>query len=446
MGKNVELFKSYTRHSQIPIDATSLFGTYADALDYAKNNGAAYPGQIISIDNKLTNSVAIYKVDYDSDNKHLTLTEINGISSGSGGFDIKGAVDYYEELPPIADSEDPLIAKQPKNGDLWFVRNPTPGGFYMWYDGAFNAISLNDVVYASETSDGIITRKTYKSLINKNGYPSVYFNSSKTGSSINPENNSWIRLQTDGVEDVTGLNSISIPTTNKVIRMIKGELDTDPKLYILPNNQEKTNKSGTNIQPSFKVVYYPNIAGEIRQIDIYKDGELLEEKYVGAEIHHDLDEKNNIYYWFIYNAQAMLSPNTHGSKFEFAVNIRYSGNSNMDDGDINASIVYSFCDPIYVYLNEIETPTLNSDNIISISISKEDNIHIVGFEIPENYEIISIEYDRQPSIDFSSLFVETTPHKANMLKYMFDVDTANEGISFTNDCTFTIHIREKESE
>ena len=434
MSKNVELFKSFNRHNQIPIDATSLFHTYSDAVNYAKDNAAAYPGQIIAIDNKLTSKVSIYKVIYSEISHELALQEIDG---DEGKFRIIGAVDNYSDLPPKADSEDPLLRKQPNDGDLWFVRNPEPGGFYLYFEETFNPVSLNNLIYASETSDGIITKNTYRSLLNKNGAPSLYYNPSNTGSSVKPMYNEWVEVLTDGEEPTTGINKLTIPTSNKVLRWIKGETLVDPKLSIEPvEPASNIIKSGTSgIQPVFRVKYYPNLGGNITRIDIYQDGKLIEKKFVPELIYTEYDDDKNRYKYFDYHVQKILENTEHGSTYKFEVIITYAGTAEVQSGDITASITYEFQDSISIILNDQVTEILNSNDEFKIQIKAEDNIYSVGFILPNTYEVVNVMYSAQPHCDFTPIFEPVEGADENMQKYLFKI---TEPETFFNDNYFFI--------
>ena len=440
MSKQVELFKPFHRHNQIPVDSTSLYHTYAEALAYAQDNAAAYPGQIIAIDNKLTSKVSIYKIIYSEISHQYALQEIDG---DEGKFRIIGAVNTYEELPPKADSEDPLIRKQPNNGDLRFVRLPHPGGFYLYFEDNFNPISLNNLIYASETSDGIITKNTYRSLLNKNGAPSLYYNPSNTGSSVKPMYNEWVEVLTDGIEPTTGINKLTIPTSNKVLRRIKGETLIDPKLSLIPiSPEDNIIRSGTTgIQPTFRIKYFPNLGGNISRIDIYMDGELLEKKYVPELFYTDYDADKNMFKYFDYHVQRILENTEHGSTYKFEVHIAYSGTAEVQAGEVIAELIYEFQDPISIILNDTVTEILNSDDEFKIRINPEDNIHSVGFILPDTYEVKQIIYSAQPHCDFTPIFEPIDGADEGYQKYMFEI--TEPGIFFNDDYFFIIKIQKK---
>ena len=40
---------SFQRLGQFPLDSTAIHNTLAEAMDYAKNNPTAYPGQILYV-------------------------------------------------------------------------------------------------------------------------------------------------------------------------------------------------------------------------------------------------------------------------------------------------------------------------------------------------------------------------------------------------------------
>ena len=55
--------KGYQRMDAFPLDPTTLFTSVALLEDYALNNGAAYAGQICSVNDGAT--VAVYKINPD---------------------------------------------------------------------------------------------------------------------------------------------------------------------------------------------------------------------------------------------------------------------------------------------------------------------------------------------------------------------------------------------
>lgn len=65
----ISLPKAYQRADQIPLDPSTIFASYEDALEYASGESAygdiSYAGQILSVINQLEQKIDVYKIDYD---------------------------------------------------------------------------------------------------------------------------------------------------------------------------------------------------------------------------------------------------------------------------------------------------------------------------------------------------------------------------------------------
>ena len=255
--------------------------------------------------------------------------------------------------------------------------------------------------------------------------------------------NEWVEVLTDGIEPTTGINKLTIPTSNKVLRRIKGETLIDPKLSLIPiSPEDNIIRSGTTgIQPTFRVKYFPNLGGNISRIDIYMDGELLEKKYVPELFYTDYDTDKNMFKYFDYHVQRILENTEHGSTYKFEVHIAYSGTAEVQAGEVTAELIYEFQDPISIILNDTVTEILNSDDEFKIRINPEDNIHSVGFILPNSYEVKQVIYSAQPHCDFTPIFEPIDGADEGYQKYMFEI--TEPGIFFNDDYFFIIKIQKK---
>lgn len=73
--------KGYQRMDAFPLDATSIFTSLVDLEAYASTNGAAYAGQICSVNNGV--DVTVYKINVD---KSVTAIDAGGGSMDFGEF------------------------------------------------------------------------------------------------------------------------------------------------------------------------------------------------------------------------------------------------------------------------------------------------------------------------------------------------------------------------
>ena len=124
--------KPFQRQKPYPLDSTSIFSTYEDAVAYAKGDGsdsgklggAAYVGQIISVYEN--GSVSVYKIEEDR-----TLASVGGTNTLE--------VNYYEDLAEI---------KKIKLGQLVKVKDAKEGdshlaGFYIYNGTSFDHLSVS---------------------------------------------------------------------------------------------------------------------------------------------------------------------------------------------------------------------------------------------------------------------------------------------------------------
>ena len=74
--KPIFAIKGYTRAGQFALDATSLYESYAEAIEYVRTSKVVYPSQVISVDDKLRKVTKVYKVSYNPAYKQNSENEI----------------------------------------------------------------------------------------------------------------------------------------------------------------------------------------------------------------------------------------------------------------------------------------------------------------------------------------------------------------------------------
>jgi len=93
--KKYDIFSPFQRTKSFPLDISTIFYSYGDALKYAQGLGddekklgkTSYLGQIISVVNTAVtpNTVDVYKIDLNKDTGIRQLSEIGTGGGGGGG-------------------------------------------------------------------------------------------------------------------------------------------------------------------------------------------------------------------------------------------------------------------------------------------------------------------------------------------------------------------------
>lgn len=117
--KKYDIFKSFQRTSDFPLDISSIFFSYTDALKYAEGKGdderklgkTSYLGQIISVIEN--NTVKIYKITYGTDSSKKTLALI-GEGGGGGGGTVEQQIKIGDEIIQIGDTLTEALVKVAK--------------------------------------------------------------------------------------------------------------------------------------------------------------------------------------------------------------------------------------------------------------------------------------------------------------------------------------------
>lgn len=74
---------TFQRSNPVPLDKYSVFGTLADAQEYAFNNAVAYPGQTLAVITD-TNNVTLYIIQAGATSKETSLKEVGSATLGDG--------------------------------------------------------------------------------------------------------------------------------------------------------------------------------------------------------------------------------------------------------------------------------------------------------------------------------------------------------------------------
>jgi hypothetical protein len=90
-NKYISAVKGYLRLGNFPLDASSIFPSVSEAIQYAASNPTAYAGQLISVVNESEHSVTVYQLGFpDANNNPGNANyEIQEIASGSAGGTVR---------------------------------------------------------------------------------------------------------------------------------------------------------------------------------------------------------------------------------------------------------------------------------------------------------------------------------------------------------------------
>lgn len=227
--KPIIALRPYTRNGGFALDATSYYNTYNEAESYARNSGAAYPGQIIAVDDATKRKVSIYKIVYaDSDSVYrYRLAEIASGSGGSGSYNqYKGIVDGYEGLSELLMKHlNPNDTYVLSVNDLVYVKTSNGAVPYIYTgsseeEKAWEKVTLG-IDLATEEQDGFITSDIYRTWITDE---EGIFYSPGTGEA---EDNKFIKLNVTGVTD-----SREIMSADKVKETILSMINTDSRAVL----------------------------------------------------------------------------------------------------------------------------------------------------------------------------------------------------------------------
>lgn len=337
----IEVLRPYTRDAPYPLDATTLFTSYASAMRYAKTDKSAYPGQVISVDDSLLSKTAIYQVSYDKNGDGYTLEDIT-VGSGSQAFSFIGSVDTKSSLP----------ATYVLNGDMYYVKDEN-AMYVAIKDKDSSSLSWQKlgmditIPYATKTNDGIITKEQYSTFFNSNEEDSVYFNSpsDNSGAKPKPETNKWIR-----VEHAEKTENYSIASVGKVKDLLKTVVtQATPHIDVSIEGGQYEFYSGNVVDIKLAIRYYKELGGSAAKIKITRGDYVV---YDNGSPDFDNYLNNTI------SVSDKIDDTAKDNSFiEYLVEVDYEAS---DEGTIPAGICYGKID-IY-FFDKIKYGTNLQDN------------------------------------------------------------------------------------
>ena len=333
--KPIIALRPYTRNGGFALDATTYYNTYNEAERYVRTSGAAYPGQIIAVDDTTRRKVNIYKVVYaESDSVYkYRLLELASGSSGSGVSQYKGFVDDYTDLFVLLgkhlDPNDPFILNE---NDLYYVKTPDGAIPYVFTgltedEKAWQKVSIG-ISLATEEQDGFITSDIYKTWITSE--EGIYY-SPGTGEA---EDNRFIKLNVTGDSDTR-----EIMSSDMVKQTILSMINTD-SLATLNVDFSRGIKDFINKEHidnlSVKIKYKPNGSGDIRKCTIVSSysGTIILYK---NSFSYDTEKKE---YVCNYNVPGFIASLENDNTITFTIDYDYNEVTMQNSGSVSAS--YNF--------------------------------------------------------------------------------------------------------
>lgn len=286
MAEPILALRGYRRTGSFPLDSTTYFEDYEEALDYIHKDGSVYAGQVISLNDALRKKVKMYYVTYDTDKDaefKYKLEEIGaGASGGSGFINYKGKLESYTELLEIED---------PKPNDMYYVRNDITAGYtaYIYQDESWTRVDLG-ISVATARNDGIITKEMYKSLISNT--EAIYF----SPGSGNPDENKFISFDTTGNTD-----SLRVMSTDKVRETIYTLVSAnEPEVTITTTPDISDVLAGSGFHDIYiRVHYKKNRGGDIIRAEL-TSGYMATEILTDEDFEYDQATDSYIYTKVLY--------------------------------------------------------------------------------------------------------------------------------------------------
>lgn len=440
--KPIFAIKGYTRAGQFALDATSLYESYADAIEYVRTSKVVYPSQVISVDDKLRKVTKVYKVSYNpaykqnSENEiekyKYTLDEISIGNESIGIINFKGKLDSYDDLPSGSDV---------KNHDMYYVYDRESDTYisYVYVDGNWIKVDFG-INYASKNSDGIITKELYQNLMGQTG-PGIFYNpgqlaiEANEGRGAKAEDSMFINLKKIGNDD-----SLTILTEDKMKESIYSIMESKPPYIEAIYDHDLTEGiiGEEYISPQVKIIYHPNLGGKIKQVVV--GSTLFEPKVLPAEIFteipRDPSDPNSVidrYETDLITLPSFTITSLNSVDNKFWINLYYEENINTLYPSGTASdeidmIVYDkfqyrygyYKDVGYIYVDYNQNKNNKAKENEEIKIHLEDNISGISvFEFKTPIPIKEIEYFQQNDNCFLNKMKKTEDIISDVTYYIY---------------------------
>lgn len=440
--KPIFALKGYTRAGQFALDATSLYESYAEAIEYVRTSKVVYPSQVISVDDKLRKVTKVYKVSYNpaykqnSENEiekyKYTLDEISIGNESIGIINFKGKLDSYDDLPSGSDV---------KNHDMYYVYDRESDTYisYVYVDGNWIKVDFG-INYASKNSDGIITKELYQNLMGQTG-PGIFYNpgqlaiEANEGRGAKAEDSMFINLKKIGDDD-----SLTILTEDKMKESIYSIMESKPPYIEAIYDHDLTEGiiGEEYISPQVKIIYHPNLGGKIKQVVV--GSTLFEPKVLPAEIFteipRDPSDPNSVidrYETDLITLPSFTITSLNYVDNKFWINLYYEENINTLYPSGTASdeidmIVYDkfqyrygyYKDVGYIYVDYNQNKNNKAKENEEIKIHLEDNTNGISiFEFKTPVPIKEIEYFQQNDKYFLNKMKKTEDVISDVTYYIY---------------------------
>lgn len=440
--KPIFALKGYTRSGQFALDTTSLYESYAEAIEYVRTSKVVYPSQVISVDDKLRKVTKVYKVSYNpaykqnSENEiekyKYTLDEISIGNESIGIINFKGKLDSYDDLPSESDV---------KNHDMYYVYDRESDTYisYVYVDGNWIKVDFG-INYASKNSDGIITKELYQNLMGQTG-PGIFYNPGQLaieeneGRGAKAEDSMFINLKKIGDDD-----SLTILTEDKMKESIYSIMESKPPYIEAIYDHDLTEGiiGEEYISPQVKIIYHPNLGGKIKQVVV--GSTLFEPKVLPAsiftEIPRDPSDPNSVidrYETDLITLPSFTITSLNSVDNKFWINLYYEENINTLYPSGTASdeidmIVYDkfqyrygyYKDVGYIYVDYNQNKNNKAKENEEIKIHLEDNTNGISiFEFKTPVPIKEIEYFQQNDKYFLNKMKKTEDVISDVTYYIY---------------------------
>src|SRR5574344_2396221 len=408
-AKSVEILRPFIRDGQFPIDVTSVFYSYNEALEYAHSNPSAYAGQIISIDDKTIKQTGIYKLDYDKNEQYNFILERISIGNAGTVFNFLGSVATFEQLP----DHDVL------NGDMYLVEAESK--FYIAAVNSAKEISWKELTLnvniVTKAASGLMPNELFATMFNNTGKDAIYF-SKKTANPADPYSNSWIEVDHVNNEYTQNYKMPSLGKVKELLSIATNKTLPSIKIY---TEASIDNYINSEIFPTLTIKYYPEFFGTLKNVTIVKkvNGNFVKNVYDGLPtVINDESDKSCYFTW----TESERNPESDIYNIEYIVAAVYNESENgiFPEGACSDSITFNFFDYIKYGNNNEEFNTMAKECIIKYDYDPtkfEESTHSIFIKVPKTLEVSQITYTPQNDVYALNLFTKTEFLTYNQYEY-----------------------------
>jgi hypothetical protein len=464
--KSVEILRPFVRDSGFPLDATTLFHSYADAVDYARSNPAAYASQIVAVADEDARKTNLYKVDYDPNGHYNFILSSISVGSGASAFSFSGEVDTFsvdsKEVTGVVDDEsqlpgdandgdcyliDPtgekLVAYHDAEGLKWkkpteLPDNPSAGDIYLVNDqnkmyvaySHANSIEWKElsidvhVDEVSKTQSGLMRHEAYSTLFNDTGKDALYFSRPEeqdaSDYSKTPDSNRWLEIEHTSVESG---KEYRIPSTGTVSYMLNSAIRV---LHEHPY-AEATPVAGVEYEvmkrftPAFSIKFRRQYSGRAKSfriacVSFMENRASYELDIPVEEMAYDAEHQEYSYDFEESKAAYSNSP----SQLEYSIEIDYyTTDDEIETETAKASVTYLVKDRMSCGVTgdmtrELSSSLASEGGVLDLRYDPSeyaaDGGYVTGlyFTIPSTLSVKSIEYVQQHDVQALDYFEKTS--------------------------------------